>query len=172
MPTVNAVNALKAARLTPDHGGTVSAPGQLERIGTLDVLRGIALLGMFLVHFHDFSTGDNATGFAAIYRRIIVLFFEERFWAMFAILFGVGFAVQLQRAEARVRSFARLYVRRLLALAGFGIIAHAVFGFNVLLGYAAWGFPLLLMRRWSVKTLILALALSAASISLFYITRA
>src|SRR5215213_2760063 len=86
---------------TPGHAGIAAAPASLERIGTLDVLRGIALLGMFLVHFHDFASGDNATGFAASYQRTVSLFFEERFWAMLAILFGVGFAVQLQRAEAR-----------------------------------------------------------------------
>ena len=43
-------------------------------------------------------------------------------------------------------------MRRLVALAAFGFIAHACFGFNVLLGYAAWGLPLLLARRWSVPS--------------------
>jgi uncharacterized protein len=155
-----AVNESKAASVT-------------ERIGSLDVLRGIALLGMFLVHFYDFATDPGgAHGVTAVYRRIVTLFFEERFWTMFGILFGVGFAVQLRRAEARGGPFVWNYVRRLLALAGFGVIAHAVFGFNVLLGYAAWAFPLLLVRKWPIKALVLALVISASSGSIFYFARA
>lgn len=149
------------------------AASAAERIGSLDVLRGIALLGMFLVHFYDSATDPGgAHGLTALYRRIVPLFFEERFWTMFGILFGVGFAVQLRRAEARGGPFVRNYVRRLFALAGFGFIAHAVFGFNVLLGYAAWAFPLLLVRKWPMKALVLALVLSAASASIFYFVRA
>jgi uncharacterized protein len=144
-----------------------------DRIRVLDILRGIALLGMFLVHFNEHAIGsDTVADFSATYQKLIALFFEERFWTMFGILFGVGFAVQLRRAEMRGGAFAAIYLRRLAALAGFGLIAHAVFGFNVLLGYAVWGAPLLLLRRWSLKMLIIALLLSAASGSLFSITRA
>jgi uncharacterized membrane protein YeiB len=32
---------------------------------------------------------------------VISLFFDARFYTMFGILFGIGFAVQLQRADAR-----------------------------------------------------------------------
>ena len=143
-----------------------------ERIGVLDVLRGIALLGMFLVHFNDHATHlEAATGLTTIYERTVSLLFEERFWTMFAILFGVGFAVQLRRAEARGRSFESFYFRRLAGLAAIGFIAHAVFGFNVLLGYAVWGLPLLAFRKWSVKALAVALVVSAASGCIFAIAR-
>ncbi len=150
-----------------------AATESADRIGALDILRGIALLGMFLVHFNDHAIGgDTAAGLSATYQKIVALFFEERFWTMFGILFGVGFAVQLRRAEARGAAFAAIYIRRLVALGGFGSFAHAVFGFNVLLGYAVWGAPLLLVRGWSLKMLIIALLLSAASGSLFSIARA
>jgi uncharacterized protein len=150
-----------------------AATESAERIGALDILRGIALLGMFLVHFNDHAIGgETAAGLSATYQKIVALFFEERFWTMFGILFGVGFAVQLRRAEARGAAFAAIYLRRLVALGGFGLFAHAVFGFNVLLGYAVWGAPLLLVRRWSLRPLIIALLLSAASGSLFTIARA
>jgi uncharacterized protein len=142
-----------------------------DRIGALDVLRGIALLGMFLVHFNEHATGDPSR-LSAAYQNAVALFFEERFWTMFGILFGVGFAVQLRRAEVRGGRFTALYVRRMLALAAFGFVAHAAFGFNVLLGYAVWGLPLLIVRNWSLKALTVALVLSAASGSLFSISRA
>ena len=46
-------------------------------------------------------------------------------------------------------SFIRRYGRRLAALAVFGAVAEIFFGYWVLLGYAIWGIPLLLVRRWS-----------------------
>ncbi len=169
--------AASTARITSAAATTArdepAAVGSADRIGALDILRGIALLGMFLVHFNDYAIGrDTSTGLAATYRKIVALFFEERFWTMFGILFGVGFAVQLRRAEARGAAFTAIYFRRLVALGGFGSFAHAVFGFNVLLGYALWGVPLLLVRRWSLRMLTIALVLSAASGSLFSIARA
>jgi uncharacterized protein len=132
-----------------------------DRLGVLDVLRGIALVGMFLVHFSNHSY--ETTGVGNIYKWIVYLFFEERFWAMFGILFGIGFAIQFRRAEARGDPYVAKYLRRMAALAVFGIIAHAVFGFNVLLGYAAWGIPLILFRRLSPRALLVAVILSAAS---------
>lgn len=144
-----------------------------DRIHVLDTLRGIALLGMFLVHFNNYAA-DEPTGSAlsALYESAVVLLFEERFWAMFGILFGVGFAVQLRRAEARGAPFTIIYLRRLAALAGFGFVAHAFFGFNVLLGYAFWGVPLLLVRNWSLRRLVVAALISAASWALFDLAQA
>ena len=158
------------ATTTPDEPGAAEST---DRIGALDILRGIALLGMFLVQFNDHAIdGGTAASLSATYQKVVALFFEERFWTMFGILFGVGFALQLRRAEARGAAFVMIYLRRLVALGGFGLFAHAVFGFNVLLGYAVWGAPLLLVRRWSVRMLTVALLLSAASGSLFSIGRA
>src|SRR5262249_3060026 len=91
----------------------------------------------------------------------------ERAWATFAILFGVGFAIQLRRADARGASFVPSFLRRLAALAVVGFAAHAFFGFNVLLGYAVWGVPLLLFRRWSIRALVVALIFSTMSWSIY-----
>jgi uncharacterized protein len=139
-----------------------------ERIGVLDVLRGIALLGMFFVHFYDNWAWVSDSPAAAAQRvpwvdTVISLFFDARFYTMFGILFGIGFAVQLQRADARGERFTARYVRRVLMLAVFGLIAEGVFGYNVLLGYALWALPLLLVRRWSVRALVVLLVLCAAS---------
>jgi uncharacterized protein len=125
---------------------------------------------MFLVHFSMYSSGG--TGVDKLYQRAVALLFEERFWAMFGMLFGVGFAIQLRRADARGDSFVPKFVRRLAALALFGFIAHAFFGFNVLLGYAVWGLPLLLVRRWSVRALVVAAVISAVSWNVYTVGRA
>lgn len=141
-----------------------------RRLHVLDVLRGIALLGMFLVHFHNYSSGGGRLD--QIYGRIVSLFFEERFWAMFGMLFGAGFAIQFRRADARGDRYLPKYLRRLLALAVFGFIAHGVFGYNVLLGYAMWGLALPLVRKWPASVLVAALVFSASSANLYFLARA
>ena len=144
-------------------------PQPESRLDVLDVLRGVALLGMFLVHFSNAAAeGGPLDGW---YQAVVGLFFEERFWAMFAILFGAGFAIQFRRAEARGERYLPKYLRRMAALAGFGFIAHGVLGFNVLLGYAMWGLALPLFRRWSTSMLVVALVISAASGNLYAIGR-
>ena len=132
-----------------------NASAERDRLHVLDVLRGIALIGMFFVHFSDFSSGGGSAD--RIYKSIVALLFEERFWTMFAILFGVGFAIQL---------------RRIGTLAVFGFIAEAFFGFNVLLTYALWGLPLLFVRRWSVRKLLVAAVVCAVSMNTYFIGRA
>src|SRR5262245_54911786 len=44
-------------------------PQTEARLHVLDVLRGIALLGMFLVHFSDFATGGGRVD--AVYQNIV-----------------------------------------------------------------------------------------------------
>ncbi len=58
----------------------------LERIHVLDILRGIALAGMFLVHFNLYAVDeDSPSRLSALYGSMVPLLFEERFWAMFGI---------------------------------------------------------------------------------------
>jgi hypothetical protein len=146
-----------------------------ERIGVLDVLRGVALLGMFVVHFNYYEGTPREAmtpgSIASTVETIIGLLFEERFYAIFGMLFGVGFAVQLSRAEARGDRFVLRYLRRLAMLAVFGFIAEGVFGYNVLFGYAMWGLPLILVRRWPTWALIVLVILCAASWPIYNLTR-
>lgn len=153
------------------HAGAVVP---LDRIAVLDILRGLALLGMFAVHFNYYEAtplGADPGRAAALVERVLGLFFEERFYGIFGMLFGVGFAVQLERSTARGERFLAKYLRRLAALAVFGFIAEGIFGFNVLFGYAMWGVPLLLVRRWPVKALVVLLILCAAARPIYTVTR-
>lgn len=140
----------------------------------LDVLRGLAMLGMFVAHLSYFRStpGVVEPGPAGIFvERAIALFFDGSFYAIFCILFGVGFAVQLARAEARGDRFAPRYLRRLLALAVFGFIIDGVFRYNVLFIQAMWGLPLLFVCRWSTRRLVVLLLLCAASRPLYDLAR-
>jgi uncharacterized protein len=149
-------------------------PVLLQRVAVLDILRGLALLGMFLVHFNYYEAtplGAEPGRMAAFLEQFLGLFIEERFHGIFGMLFGVGFAVQLERADARGERFAMRYLRRLAMLAVFGFVAEGVFGFNVLFGYAMWGVPLLLVRRWPVRALVVLAILCSAARPIYSITR-
>ena len=149
-------------------------PRPLARIDVLDILRGVALLGMYVVHFNNYAwttAGDTPSRTMEFLGQIVGLFIDGRFYTMFGILFGVGFAIQLSRADARGEPFIARFLRRLAALAVFGFIAEGIFGYNVLLGYAVWAVPLLVVRRWRVKALVVLLVLCAASLPLHNIAR-
>ena len=144
-----------------------------DRLDVLDVLRGIALLGMFIVHFCDYGgVWDVPDGQQpALWQRLEQWFLDGRFFTMFAMLFGIGFAVQLARADARRENLGPRYVRRLAALAVFGFISEGIFGYNVLFGYAIWGFAFLPIRRWSTRALFVLLLISSAFRPLWNLSR-
>ena len=86
---------------------------------------------------------------------------DYKFYTLFSMLFGLGFALQIARAAERGRRILPVYMRRLLILLVIGL-AHGLllwFG-NILQLYALIGFVLILFRNRSDKTLVVwALAL-------------
>jgi uncharacterized protein len=133
-----------------------------ERLHALDVLRGLALFGMILVHFHQ-KMRLESTGLEDLIGWAVWVLIEQKAWATFAFLFGAGFAILLRRLERRGAPVVVVYLRRLAMLAVFGIIAEVGFGFHILFAYACWGLALLIVRRWSTRALLLAAALSACA---------
>jgi len=82
-------------------------------------------------------------------------FVQGKFISIFSFLFGMGFAIQMSRAEAKNVRFLSFYPRRLLALAMFGVIHGAlIWSGDVLLTYACSGAILLLFRNRKQKTLL------------------
>lgn len=132
----------------------------LQRIDLMDVLRGFALIGILFMNVEWFNrpiaelprvdqslTGiDHATGW------VIKIFVEGKFYKLFSLLFGMGFAVMLTRAEAKGLPFAAMFARRMGALLLFGVL-HLVllWSGDILHDYAAAGLLLLgwvaLLRR-------------------------
>jgi uncharacterized protein len=141
----------------------VGAPAPIdsdERLHSLDVLRGLALAGMILVHFHQ-RLERPVTGSEDLIGWGVWIFVEQKAWGTFAFLFGVGFAVLLRRLESRGVPVMPIYLRRLASLAVIGIVAQVGLGFSILFEYACWGLVLLLVRKWPTRRLLL-LALMAA----------
>ena len=133
-----------------------------ERIEAMDVLRGFALLGILLMNLEGFvgpvmasATGlDPAlTGMDRTVDLLIYVLVQGKFYTLFSLLFGMGFAVMSQRAEQAGRPFAGLYWRRGLVLLTIGIV-HALFIWagDILMMYALCSFLLLAFRplqtRW------------------------
>src|SRR5438874_1160470 len=100
-----------------------------ERLHALDILRGLALFGMIVVHFHQ-KMRLEATGLEDLIGWGVWVLVEQKSWGTFAFLFGVGFAVLLRRLEARHAPILPIYLRRLGTLAVFGLIAQVGFGFH------------------------------------------
>ena len=138
-----------------------------DRIATLDILRGFALFGMIFIHFHQFfrlSTPETARHWGEQWiGNVAWLGIEQKSWATFAFLFGVGFAVLMRRAEARGQPVVALYLRRLAALAVIALILDLFTGFTVLLDYALWGVPLLFIRKWPTAVLLVIAVISAGA---------
>ena len=126
-----------------------------DRIQTLDVVRGFALLGIALmnVEFFNRPIGELDLGMPAGVGGIdywagwfVHVFVRGKFWTMFSLLFGMGFAVMLARAEQAGRGFFAPYLRRTLALATFGAL-HFVFLWtgDILFSYACGAMLLMLV---------------------------
>ncbi|MBI1940842.1 MAG: DUF418 domain-containing protein [Acidobacteria bacterium] len=147
---------------SPPHSEAVVEPvSPQERIETLDILRGWAVFGIILA---DVDILFKITpGTDHVLNELHKVFVVGKFWPLFSFLFGLGFAMQISRAESRGHDFLALYRRRLLALLLFGL-ANALLLLHVWRGdilhrYALWGFLLLLFRRRCPGALLLAAAL-------------
>lgn len=140
---------------------SVLAPlDDIQRITVLDVVRGFAILGLALVKAADFSPDFWANWPSAADRATAWLeenLLADKFFTLFALLFGIGFAIQMDRAVARGASFKRLYVRRSLVLLGIGL-AHGllIWSGDILAGYALVSFVLLAFHNSSNRSLLIA----------------
>jgi uncharacterized protein len=145
-----------AEPLTPVSGG--------ERIEIIDIVRGLALFGILAANIRGFAAPAIVyfqpdlywTGLGdRLAQAFIDTFIQGKFITIFAFLFGVGFAVQLSRAEARGVRLGWTYARRLLLLIGFGLIHGLLIWFgDILLVYGLIGFTLLLFRKRRNGTLV------------------
>lgn len=107
-----------------------------------------------------------ADEFAGLPDRIanqgIYLLAQQKFVTIFSFLFGVGFVLQMKRAEAKGRSFNGFFLRRLVVLLGIAL-AHALLDpSEVLHQYVLLGLLLLLLRGVHTRVLLgLAIFLAA-----------
>ena len=144
-----------------------------DRIAALDLIRGVAVLGILAVNIAGFSgpmiaaVTPNWAGTAtpldeAAYAFTFVVF-EGKMRALFTILFGASMLLFLDRAEAALRDAGALQLRRLgwLLLLGYLHFALLWWG-DILFAYALCGMAALVCWRAPTKPLLaLALAIFA-----------
>ncbi|MDN4606847.1 DUF418 domain-containing protein [Sporosarcina highlanderae] len=134
-----------------------------NRIDSLDMLRGFALLGILIANmlsFHspyfyiDALTYFGTPGDEESY-KLINIFIETSFYPIFAMMFGYGLNMQYEKANANGVNFAPIMARRLAILMGFGLI-HALFIWSgdVLFTYAIMGFIMIAAVRIPKKWLL------------------
>ena len=134
-----------------------------DRIQTLDVVRGFALLGILLMNIEmmvgptmSLTTGLDPvlTGVDRWADTAIYLLVQGKFFTLFSLLFGMGFAVMSQRAADAGHPFAGIYWRRGLALFVIGLLhALLVWSGDVLVTYAVLSMFLLVFRDVPLRLL-------------------
>ena len=116
-----------------------------ERIAFFDVLRGVALFGILIVNV--FSFGADATAWTDPLDRTVWTLkhtlFESKFWALYSLLFGMGFYLQNLSPSYTVGRA----VRRLLVLMVLGCLHGLLFEGDILMLYAELGLLLLVLNR-------------------------
>jgi uncharacterized protein len=126
-----------------------------ERAFALDVLRGWAVFGILVVNLSYFARQAlPRAGFDDMGALLFQVLTNGKFWTLFSMLFGLGFALQVNRAAASGSRFAPVYVRRLLILLLFGVLHALLHPREILHQYALAGFLLLPLRRASTRTLV------------------
>ena len=135
-----------------------------ERIEVLDALRGAALFGIIAANMRGFS-GPLAAYFdhtlmwtdpvSRVAQAFVDIFIQGKFITLFAFMFGIGFAIQMERADLSGVTSRLFYVRRLAILLLFGILHFILIWWgDILAPYAVLGFALMLFRKRSQKALL------------------
>lgn len=154
-----------------------------ERVDVADVLRGIAVMGIVLLHsiehFNFYSFPDTST------QPVWLNFTDRAIWdgmffllggkayAIFALLFGFSFFIQDDNQRLRGNDFRRRFCWRLLLLFVIGNINAMFFTAEILVLYALTGFVLVATCRWSNRALIItAVICMLQPLGLYYALRA
>ncbi|NTS42000.1 DUF418 domain-containing protein [Flavisolibacter sp. BT320] len=137
-----------------------------ERAQVLDVMRGLALIGIFLNNIYGFSgygflEEAQQQKFASypvdrIADYLQIIFVEGKFYSLFSFLFGIGFSILLRRGEQKGHNTTALFYRRLLVLFLIGA-AHLflLWEGDILLLYAVLGALLPLFRNCTNRTVLI-----------------
>lgn len=157
------------------------------RITSLDLIRGVAVLGILLMNAVSFKYGsvaywnisaggmNNGLDWAVgIFGEIFV---DQKFMGLFSLLFGAGIMLFIDRAAARNRHPVLLNLWRNGLLLAMGILHSLLWMGDVLVVYALSALFLLALRKRSAKTLIsigtaLFLLTAANSLLMQYIANA
>jgi uncharacterized protein len=154
-----------------------------SRIRSLDVLRGVGVLGMLVVHIQLFAFPSLARWNPTAYGDfrglnwwvwlVTAVLADGKFISIFAMLLGVSIVMQSGRAGDRAISAGRAHVRRMMALLVLGLLhAYFVWYGDMLVPLALSGLIVFLARRLSPRWLLVlgGVVFGAASALSFALT--
>ena len=132
------------------------------RIYQIDALRGFALFGILIVNIFVFHApypyyGEFYFQFDEINIKVLqhmIFFFGGKFMFLYAFLFGYSFWIQYEKIDNK-NDFKSYWNRRMLLLAGFGVLHVLLLSFgDILLPYAILGLSLPLFAKLSNPKII------------------
>lgn len=143
----------------------MKAAPSTNRIDSLDLIRGVAILGILIMNITSFSQigmaylnpklGAGIEGINGWIHSFAFLFADMRFMSVFSILFGAGMMLFVQNIEQKELNPAKYHYKRMFLLLGFGLIhAHLIWMGDILVPYAICGCLVFLIRNWSSKALV------------------
>ena len=137
-----------------------------NRIHSLDLLRGFAVLGILIMNITSFSQismaymnptiGAGLEGYNQYFHGFNFIFADTRFMSIFSMLFGAGVILFTQRIEAKGKRVAALHYKRMFWLLLFGLIhAYFIWVGDILVAYAICGSLVFFFRKKSIRTLFI-----------------
>ncbi len=137
-----------------------------QRIFSLDVLRGLAVLGILIMNIQSFAMIEAAyinpmaygdlTGLNLLTWKFGYIFADQKFFSVFSMLFGVSILIFSQNVEKKGGNAALLFYIRLFWLFIFGMIhGYLLWHGDILVAYALCGAGVFLFRNFSARTLII-----------------
>lgn len=148
---------------------TNTTPSAAVRISSLDIIRGFTIGGilfaniLWLSGFLELSADIKAT-LASSFSDQAVLFLirllvHGKFYYIFAFLFGLGFAILMERAVAKGQNFTAFFCLRLFILFLIGVVHSLCWWGDIVRYYALFGFTLLLFRHLNNRQLLVGISL-------------
>lgn len=133
----------------------------LRRIDVLDVLRGFAIVSIMLLHniehFDFYFLPENLPLWMKSMDKVIwdslFFLFGGKSYSIFALLFGVTYAIQLSRQKEKGKSFDGIFAWRMFLLFGFGIFNSAFYQGDILEIYAVLGLLLIPLCKLAEKAI-------------------
>lgn len=160
----------------PAPSGVAGPVPASERFESLDLLRGVAVLGIlvmniyafampFPAYFNPFVMGGTEPWNLGIWVFTHVLF-DQKFMTIFSMLFGAGIVLAMDRAQAKNVAFAPLFFRRQFWLVVIALVHGYLFWMgDILFFYALVGMLVYLFRKLPPARLI-AIAIFALPVPL------
>ena len=134
------------------------------RITSLDLVRGVAVLGILLMNavamkmglapYQNLDAGGSETGWDWAVGVFGEIFVDQKFMGLFSLLFGAGILLFIERAEARAPHPILLNLWRNALLLGIGVLHTLLWDGDVLMVYAISAFLLVGLRKLPAKALI------------------